>query len=169
MGIRPLLQSPHLRRAGPVLLTLLFFPPYSFNLLKEINKFLHLIEFCVVLYLLCWSGTLVHAQLVFCMHFCVWRCIPDVSMERDILHVYLFLHHLDPSIGFLLDVKILNCIYSRKFTVLLLWTVAVYSVNKPRIDIRGLLIISRKRVPIVTYFPKASHSGSEAKISKGEF
>ena len=90
-------------------------------------------------------------------------------MERDILHVYLFLHHLDPSIGFLLDVKIPNCIYSRKFTVLLLWTVAVYSVNKPRIDIRGLLIISRKRVPIVTYFPKASHSGSEAKISKGEF
>lgn len=36
-------------------------------------------------------------------------------MERDILHVYLFLHRLDPSIGFLLDVKISNCIYSRKF------------------------------------------------------
>ena len=71
VGIRPLLQSPHLPRAGPVLLMLLFFPPYSFNLLKEINKFLHLIEFCVVLYLLCWSGTLVHSQLVFCMHFCV--------------------------------------------------------------------------------------------------
>ena len=30
-----------------------------------------------------WSGTPVNPHLVFCMHFCVWRCIPDVSMERD--------------------------------------------------------------------------------------
>ena len=28
------------------------------------------------------------------MHFCVWRCIPDVSMERGVFHVHLFLHHL---------------------------------------------------------------------------
>ena len=40
------------------------------------------------------SGTPVHSQLVFCMHFCVWRCIPDVSVERDVLHVHLLLHHL---------------------------------------------------------------------------
>ena len=52
-------------------------------------------EFCVVLYIhFHWSGTPVHSQLVFCMLFCVLRCIPDVSMERDILHVYLLLHHL---------------------------------------------------------------------------
>ena len=34
VGIRPLLQFPHLLRAGPVLLTLLFFPPNSFVLLS---------------------------------------------------------------------------------------------------------------------------------------
>ena len=41
-----------------------------------------------------WSGTPVHSQLVFCMCFCVWLCIPDVSMERDVLHVHLLLHYL---------------------------------------------------------------------------
>ena len=41
-----------------------------------------------------WSGTPVHSQLVFCMHFCVWRCILDVSAERDVLHVHLLLCHL---------------------------------------------------------------------------
>ena len=44
--------------------------------------------FCVGLYILfCWSCTPVHSQLVFCMHFCVGRCIPDVSVERDVFHV----------------------------------------------------------------------------------
>ena len=70
------LQFPHPLRAGPVLLTLCF-PPLS----------LHSTKFCVVLYVLfCWSGTPVHSQMVFCMHFCVWRCIPDVSVERDVLY-----------------------------------------------------------------------------------
>ena len=27
------------------------------------------------------------------MHFCVWRCIPDVYVERDVLHVHLLLRH----------------------------------------------------------------------------
>ena len=40
------------------------------------------------------SGTPVCSQLVFCTHFCVQRCIPDVSVERDILHVNLLLCHL---------------------------------------------------------------------------
>ena len=44
--------------------------------------------------LFCWSGTPVYSQLVFCVNFCVWWCIPDVSMERDRLHVHLLLHHL---------------------------------------------------------------------------
>ena len=35
-----------------------------------------------------------YSQLVFCMHFCVWRCIPDVAMERDVLHVHLLLCRL---------------------------------------------------------------------------
>ena len=53
------------------------------------------LKFGVVLYILfLWSGTPVCSQLVFCMHFCVWRCIPDVSMERYVLHVHLLLYHL---------------------------------------------------------------------------
>ena len=56
-------------------------------------------EFCVIwsyliwYILFHWSGPPVCAQLVFCMHFCVWRCILDVSMERDVLHVHLLLCH----------------------------------------------------------------------------
>ena len=84
VGIGPLLQFPHLLRAGPVLLTLLFSPLVSSSY-----------QFCVVLYILFpWSGTLVLSQLVFCMHFCVWRCIPEVSMERDEFHIHLLLRHL---------------------------------------------------------------------------
>ena len=59
--IRPLFQFPHLPRAGPVLLTLLFFP-----LVPSSTKF------CVSLYILFrWSGTPACSQQVFCMHFCV--------------------------------------------------------------------------------------------------
>ena len=61
LGIGPLLQFPHLPRTGPVLLTLLFSP-----------YFLHPTKYGVVLYILFHSSsTLVHSQLVFCMHFCV--------------------------------------------------------------------------------------------------
>ena len=61
VGIELLLQFPHPPRAGPVLLTLLFFP-----------QFLPSTEFCVGLYILfCWSGAPVRSQLVFCTHFCV--------------------------------------------------------------------------------------------------
>ena len=92
VGIGPLLQFPHPLREGPVLLTLLFPPPPPH---QPRSEFLHPTEFCVVLYILfCWSGTHVCSQLVFCMHFCVWRCIPDVSMEKDILHICLRLCHL---------------------------------------------------------------------------
>ena len=41
-----------------------------------------------------WSGPPFCSQLVFCMHFCVWRCIPDVFVERDVLHIHLLLRHL---------------------------------------------------------------------------
>ena len=48
------------------------FPPLS----------LHPTKFCMILYILFhWSDTPVHSQLVFCMHFCVWRWIPDASMS----------------------------------------------------------------------------------------
>ena len=82
--------------AGPVLLTLLF-PPY----------FLHPTEFYVALYILFhWSDILICSQMVFCMYFCVWRCVPDVSMQRryisDVLHVHLLLHHLFLSYSYFL-------------------------------------------------------------------
>ena len=71
--VGPLLKYPHPLRAGPVQLTLLF--PH---------QFLHPAEFCMLLYILVhWSRTLVHSQLEFCIHFCVWRCIPDASLERE--------------------------------------------------------------------------------------
>ena len=47
MGIGPWLQFPHLLRAGPVLLTLLFFFP----------QFLYPTEFCMVLYILFSHGS----------------------------------------------------------------------------------------------------------------
>ena len=78
-----LLQFPHPLGTGPILLTLLFFPPVpsSYRVLCGLYSLSH------------WSGTPVHSQMVFSMHICVWRCIPDVSMERGILHVHLLLHH----------------------------------------------------------------------------
>ena len=30
------------------------------------------------------------------MHFRIWRCIPDVSEEKDVLHVHLLIRHLVP-------------------------------------------------------------------------
>ena len=49
----------------------------------------------VVLHILFhWSGTPAHSQLMLCMHFCVIKYIPDLSVERDVLHVHLLLHHL---------------------------------------------------------------------------
>ena len=87
VGIGPLLQFPHLLRADPVLLTLLFFPlvPSSYRVLCG-----SVYSFLVVKYSVC-------SQLVFCKHFCVWRCTPDVSVERDVLHVQLLLRHLVPA------------------------------------------------------------------------
>ena len=61
VGIGPLLQFPHPLRADPVLLTLLLFPlvPSSYRVLCGSICSFH------------WSGTPVHSQLVFCMHFYV--------------------------------------------------------------------------------------------------
>ena len=86
VGIGLLLHFPHLPSAGPVLLTLLFFP-----------QFLHPTEFCVVLYILlhC-SGTPVCSQLVFRMHFCVdnislmypWRQMYSTCMYSSTIFFY---------------------------------------------------------------------------------
>ena len=69
-------------------------------------------EFCVVLYaLLHWSGTPVHCQLAFGVHFCVWRCTPGGSVEREVLHIHLLLCHL-----------VLPCTWFLKFSLsVLVW------------------------------------------------
>ena len=49
----------------------------------------------MVLYILFhWLAPPVLSHLMFCMHYCVWRYIPVVSVERDVLHIHLLLHHL---------------------------------------------------------------------------
>ena len=76
---------PHCSWGCPGVVLTLLFPP----------QFLHSTEFCVVLYIfVSWSGTPVHSQLVFCMNFCVWRCLADVSMESEVLHVHLLFCHI---------------------------------------------------------------------------
>ena len=54
--------------------------------------------------------------------FCIWRCIPDVSMERDVLHIHLFLRHLVlASVPFLREERLLSerffraCTFVRAF------------------------------------------------------
>ena len=52
-------------------------------------------EFCVDLYIpFGWSGTPAYSQLVLCEIPCIWRCIPDASMERGLLPFLLLLHHI---------------------------------------------------------------------------
>ena len=98
VGIGPLLQFPHLPRAVPVLLTLLFSPLFPSSY-----------QFFLVLYIIFhWSGTPVCSHLVFCMHFCVWRYIPDVSLKRDVLLVHLLLHHLVLSTGLFLSFSLVK-------------------------------------------------------------
>ena len=43
--------------------------------------------------LFCWSGTAVCVPSWCSTCTCVWSCVPDVSMERDVLHVHLLLRH----------------------------------------------------------------------------
>ena len=83
--IRPLLQFPPPLRAGPVLLTLLVLTlvPSSYRLLHG-----SIYSFQVVTY-----SWLLSADV--CKIFCIWSCIPDVSMETDVLHVHLLLCHLE--------------------------------------------------------------------------
>ena len=55
-----------------------------------------------------------------CMHFCIWRCIPDVSMERDLLHVHLLLCHLPPYKS-IISIKILLSSISWIMSCTLFW------------------------------------------------
>ena len=69
-------------------------------------------EFCMDLYALFrWSGTPVHSQRVFSMHFCVWRCVPDVFVERDILHIHLLLRHLVLYLKWSFERSVFSCLW----------------------------------------------------------
>ena len=84
VGIGPLLQLPIPMRAGPVLLTLLFFPlvPSSYQVLRG-----SIYSFPLVRYSCLLSAGVIHALL--CLTVYSW-CI----MERDVLRIHLFLYHL---------------------------------------------------------------------------
>ena len=81
-GIGPLLRFPHLLSSGPILLTLLFFPivPSSYQVLHGSVSSGQVRYSCLL------SAGFLHAS--------VWRCIPDVSMERDGLRIHLLILHL---------------------------------------------------------------------------
>ena len=76
VGIRPLLQFPHPRRAGPVLLTLLFFPlvPLSYRVLRG-----SIYSFPLVRHSCRLSAGFLHAPLslkVYSRYICGERCTP---------------------------------------------------------------------------------------------
>ena len=85
VGIRPLPHFPHPPRAGPVLL-ILFSPLFLLSYQVLCGS---IYSFPLVRY-----SYLLSAGVLLSMHFCVWRCIPDVSMGRDVLHIQLLLCHL---------------------------------------------------------------------------
>ena len=69
-------------------------------------------EFCVDLYIFfCWSGPPVCSQWAFCMHFCVWRCVPDLSVERDILHIHLLFRHLVLYLKWIFERSVFSCLW----------------------------------------------------------
>ena len=98
VGIWSLLQVPHPPGTCLVLITLLFSP-----------SFLHPTVICVQLYIpFQWSKAPAHSQLVFCKIFFVLRCIADASMEREVHHTHLLLHHLVSPYFFLQEMCCLS-------------------------------------------------------------
>ena len=83
VGIGSLLQFPHLPRAGLVLLTPVF--PLFPSSYRVLHGFIH--SFPLVRYSCLLSAGVPHALLC-------WQYIPDVSMETDVLHMHVLLHHL---------------------------------------------------------------------------
>ena len=107
----------------PVLLTLLFLP-----LVASSSRVLQ-----GSIYSFHWSDTSVHSQLEFCMHFCVWRCIPDISMERDVLYVHLLCHLVSSKIflGGLSLKSLLNLLQYCFCFVLFFWPWGMWDLSSP--------------------------------------
>ena len=59
------------------------------------SSFLHPSEVCLNLYIpFQWSWTPAISQLVLCEILCIWICIPDASVEGEVLYVHILLCHL---------------------------------------------------------------------------
>ena len=80
-GLDPCFSSPTGQRSSPTNTPV--YPPSCFILrsFAWFYIFLPLVRYSCPL-----SAGILH------MHFCVWRCIPDVSMERDVLYIHLPCH-----------------------------------------------------------------------------
>ena len=100
MGIGPLLQFPYPQRAGPVLLTLLFFPlvPLSYRVLRGSVYSFPLVRYSCLL-----SAGVLHALLsegVFLMY-----------PQREMYFIHLFLRHLVlPFLPFLMPLSVNFCV-----------------------------------------------------------
>ena len=79
-GIGPLLQFSHLLRAGPILLKLLFFPLVLF-----------ILPSFAWVYIFFSTGQVLLSTFSWCSAF---TSVSDGVFLRDVLHVYLLLHHL---------------------------------------------------------------------------
>ena len=80
VGIGPLLQFSHLLRAGPILLKLLFFPLVLF-----------ILPSFAWVYIFFSTGQVLLSTFSWCSAF---TSVSDGVFLRDVLHVYLLLHHL---------------------------------------------------------------------------
>ena len=80
VGIGPLLQFSHLLRAGPILLKLLFFPLVLF-----------ILPSFAWVYIFFSTGQVLLSTFSWCSAF---TSVSEGVFLRDVLHVYLLLHHL---------------------------------------------------------------------------
>ena len=69
-------------------------PSEDYELASFSPKFLHPTKFCLVLFIIFCCQVLLSALSWCSACTSVWRCIPDVSVERDVLHVRLLFCHL---------------------------------------------------------------------------
>ena len=124
----------------------------SYSLSSSLSSFLCLAKFCVVLYtLFWWSSPLVRSQMVFCKIFCVWRCIPDASMERDVLHICLLLCHLrSPNCCFLTHIQV------SQETGKMVWYSHLFKSFPQFVmihAIKGFSIVNEREVDVFLEFP----------------
>ena len=122
VGIRPLLQFPHPQRAGPVLLTLLFFPlvPSSYGVLRD-----SIYSFPLVRYSYPLSAGVLHALL--CLKVYSWyihgeRCSPCPPTTPPSCSLYILgfksdcfsIIFISIALHCMINYRIFNMIYSLK-------------------------------------------------------